>query len=58
MGHILRAAKKGAHVTHSVLQKVSPVYAKATRDHENRKKLRQQKKIGRREQDYHRGRHQ
>jgi len=58
MGHILRVIKKGAHGTHTVLQKVSPVYAKATRDHENRKKLRQQKRVRKREHEYHRGRHQ
>jgi len=58
MGHILNAAKRGAHGTHRVLRKVSPVYNKAWSDHENRKRLRKRKKMRRREQDYHRGRRQ
>jgi hypothetical protein len=58
MGHILRAVKKGAHVTHRVLNRVSPVYHKAYSDHENRVKLRKQKRIRKQEREYHRGRHQ
>jgi len=58
MGHILNAAKRGAHGTHRVLMKVSPVYHKAYSDHENRKKARKHKQIRKREHEYHRGRRQ